>query len=188
MTRTFVGIGFGPIQSGLFLLEAQASGNFERLVVGEVNPDVVSAVRSSDGNVRINVAHHDRVQAHELTGIEIYNPLVADDIPRLIDALAEADEIATALPSVDFFSRGELSPAKLLALAIERKLADERLPRAIVYTAENDNHAAEKLCEAVKSQLSAASQSRVDERVAFLNTVIGKMSGVVTDAAQIERS
>lgn len=188
MTRTFVGIGFGPIQSGLFLLEAQASGNFERLVVGEINPDVVAAVRSAGGTVRINVAHHDRVQVHELTELEIYNPLVAGDMPRLIDALAEADEIATALPSVEFFDRGRPSPVKLLALAIERKLADHRLPRAIIYTAENDNHAAEKLCHAVKSQLSEVNQPRLDERVAFLNTVIGKMSGIVTDAAQIDRS
>ena len=33
MQKTFVGFGFGPIQSGLFLLEAFRSGNFDRYVV-----------------------------------------------------------------------------------------------------------------------------------------------------------
>ena len=43
--RTFVGFGFGAIQAGLFLYEALRSGNFGRLVVGEVLPDVVDTVR-----------------------------------------------------------------------------------------------------------------------------------------------
>lgn len=45
VVRTFVGIGFGPIQSGLFLLEAHRSGNFDRLVVAEIVPEIVDAVR-----------------------------------------------------------------------------------------------------------------------------------------------
>jgi hypothetical protein len=45
---TFVGFGFGPIQAGLFLAEAfQLSGAFHRLVVAEVVPAVVAAVRAA---------------------------------------------------------------------------------------------------------------------------------------------
>ena len=40
--RTYVGFGFGAIQSGLFLYEAYRSGKFQRLVVAEVIPEVVS--------------------------------------------------------------------------------------------------------------------------------------------------
>jgi len=46
--RTFVGFGFGAIQAGLFLYEAYQSDNFGRLVVAEVLPDRVDAVRRVD--------------------------------------------------------------------------------------------------------------------------------------------
>jgi hypothetical protein len=185
--KTFVGLGFGPIQTGLFLLEAQASGKFDRLVVCDVVAEVVTAVHSARGKVRLNIAHADRVEACEIEALEVYNPNTPADTPRLIEAIASADEISTALPSVDFYRSNSPSPAKLLALGFERKLADERLPRAVVYTAENDNHAAEKLRSAVVLDLPASSHPRLDERVAFLNTVIGKMSGIVSDRRQIER-
>ena len=45
--RTFVGFGFGAIQAGLFLAEAYLSRNFDRLVVAEVLPEVVAAVRAA---------------------------------------------------------------------------------------------------------------------------------------------
>jgi mannitol-1-phosphate 5-dehydrogenase len=187
VAKTFVGIGFGPIQSGLFLLEADASRNFERLVVAEVVPDIVAAVRKNGGQIRVNVAGEHGIAAHELTGLEIYNPLVAADAARLVDAIAEASEIATALPSVDFFCRGSPSSAELLARGIERKMADRRLPRAIIYAAENHNHAAERLQEAVTAEIVSTDRPRVKNCAAFLNTVIGKMSGVVADPHQIER-
>ena len=60
--RTYVGFGFGAIQSGLFLNEAYRSGNFSRLVVAEVMPDVVEEVKRSSGDVSINVAHSDHVE------------------------------------------------------------------------------------------------------------------------------
>lgn len=187
MEKTFVGIGFGAIQCGLFLLEAQASKKFDRLVVAEVVPEAVAAVRRNAGNIHVNVAHQYGIATHDISGIEVYNPLESADAAQLIDAIAHADEIATALPSVDFHQRGRPSPAELLARGIERKLADHRLPQAVVYTAENHNHAAERLCEAVLAAFSPADRSRLSERVQFLNTVIGKMSGVVTDPAQMER-
>ena len=50
--KTFVGIGFGPIQSGLFVSEAYRSGNFDRLTVAEVDESTVRAVRDSGGMAR----------------------------------------------------------------------------------------------------------------------------------------
>ena len=43
----FTGFGFGPIQSGLFAKEAFASGNFSRIVVAEIDRDLVDAVRGN---------------------------------------------------------------------------------------------------------------------------------------------
>lgn len=49
MTRTFVGFGFGAIQAGLFLREAEESGKFSRFVVSEVVASSVEAVRENGG-------------------------------------------------------------------------------------------------------------------------------------------
>lgn len=55
--RTYVGFGFGAIQAGLFLAEAQASGNFSRLVVADVDPGIVRAVREAGGCFRVGSLH-----------------------------------------------------------------------------------------------------------------------------------
>ena len=59
---TFVGFGFGPIQAGLFLAEAHLSGNFDRLVVAEIVPEVVSTVRQAGGCTG-NIGQADRIEA-----------------------------------------------------------------------------------------------------------------------------
>jgi mannitol-1-phosphate 5-dehydrogenase len=183
--RTFVGFGFGAIQGGLFLHEAHRSGNFSRLVVAEVVPEVVEAVRRSGGCYRVNVASRTGIEVHEVSRVEIYNPLVPGDAAKLASALAGASEICTALPSVEFFARGEPSIATLIADAIRQKTADASLPDCVVYAAENHNHAAEILQDTCGKQLDEAARAKAGERVQFLNTVIGKMSGVVTDPARI---
>ena len=192
--KTFVGFGFGAIQGGLFLYEAFRSGNFQRLVVAEVVPEVVAAVRKAGGRYRVNIATAGGIQVQEVCGIEILNPLDPADAPALAESLAEASEIATALPSVDFYGRGEPSVAAFIAEAMRRKAADDRLPPCIVYTAENHNHAAEilqQLCGQPKRRAPALRGERIRAEhelcgpVQFLNTVIGKMSGVVTDPGQI---
>jgi hypothetical protein len=104
MTRTFVGFGFGAIQAGLFLAEAFLSRNFDRLVVAEVLPDVVSAVRAA-GSFTVNVGHADHIEALTVAPVEIYQPGVAGERNSLIAAVAVASEMATALPSVDFYAR-----------------------------------------------------------------------------------
>lgn len=200
--KTFVGFGFGAIQAGLFLYEAFRSGNFQRLVVAEVLPEIVEAVRRAKGSYRVNVAGRSGIEVQEVRGVEILNPAVPEDARRLEQALAESSEIATALPNVDFYQKGEPSVAGLIARALLKKTEGTDLPRCVVYTAENDNHAAEKLfalCEkewgtdtlkrghhAGPGGIEGASGSHacVCAGGQILNTVIGKMSGVVTDAQQ----
>ncbi|MEI7435446.1 MAG: hypothetical protein WCL16_01405 [bacterium] len=182
--RTFVGFGFGAIQSGLFTLEAFRSGRFQRLVVAEVLPEVVAAVRAAGGAYMVNVATATGIETRRVEGVEILNPRDPADRVRLVDAIASAQELGTALPSVDFFDRGDDSVAHLLAGGLARKAAQGGGPRCLIYTGENHNHAAELLRAACAQQLGAAAGA-VLETADFLNTVIGKMSGVVSDAAQI---
>ncbi len=173
--RVFVGFGFGAIQGGLFLYEAFRSGNFQRLVVAEVVPDVVAKVRQAGGRYPVNVATVTGLEKHEVTGIEIFNPNEPADRLALLDAIAEASELCTALPSVDFFTKGDASVARLIADGLRLKKN-----QAIVYTAENNNHAAEILEAAVRMHLP-----KMPEHVQFLNTVIGKMSGVIADSREL---
>jgi len=175
--RVFVGFGFGPIQAGLFVSEAFAGGNFSRLVVAEIDPALVAAVRGNGGCYCVNVAASDGVEVQHVSGVEIYNPNVDHDRTALLAALAEASEISTSLPAVRFYDMGQHSVASLIAEAIRHSKA----PACIVYAAENHNHAAEILQEKVQAKLAAP----LPQNVQFLNTVIGKMSQVVVGADAI---
>jgi len=171
-----VGFGFGPIQSGLFLLEAHRSGNFSRLVVAEVDAALVDAVRGGGNRYAVNMAHANHIEQLSVDGIEIYNPTDPGDRRQLIDAVAEAGEMATALPSVSFYDVG--GPGSVAAI-IGKGLAARREPTpTLLYAAENHNHAAEHLAEAVGRHCPPDALGQVQT----LNTVIGKMSGVINDA------
>ena len=183
--RTFVGFGFGAIQAGLFLYEAFQSGAFGRLVVAEVMPEVVHAVRRSGGLFAVNIAHPDRIQAATVGPVAIEDPAVAADRERLIAAVAEAHEIATAVPSVDHYvTPGPGSLHAILAAGLRRKAASGG-PLAVVYTAENRNRAAETLAAAVLGAVPAGERAAVARCVCFVNTVIGKMSGLAGDAPDL---
>ncbi|NWG16496.1 MAG: hypothetical protein HXY41_07660 [Chloroflexi bacterium] len=184
--RTYVGFGLGAIQSGLFLYEAFQSGAFGRLVTAEVVPEVVAAVRQAGGRFTVNIAHADRVEHAQIGPVQIEDPAQEADRERLIEALAQADEIGTAVPSVAFYdSPGPGSLHRILAAGLRRKAAVGG-PRAVIYAAENHNHAAEILEAAVMAEIPEAEREAVGNRVRFLNTVIGKMSGVVTEADEIQ--
>jgi mannitol-1-phosphate 5-dehydrogenase len=179
--KTFVGFGFGPIQSGLFLYEAYLSGNFRRFVVAEIDEPIVRAIRRAGGRYSLNIARPDRIDQAHLDGIELYNPGDADGREKIIDAVAESEEMATALPSVAAYEAGgDASAVSLLAEGLSRR---ERPLPTILYAAENHNHAAEILLAGLTSRAGAAGTSGFQA----LNTVIGKMSGVITDAAAISR-
>jgi mannitol-1-phosphate 5-dehydrogenase len=180
-----VGFGFGPIQAGLFLYEAFRSGGFGRLVVAEVLPDIVNAVQRAGGRFSVNIAHSDRIEIAEVGPLEIEDPGCESGRRRLVEAVAEAEEIATAVPSVQFYtSPNPGSIHRLLAQGLRRKAAVQG-PRAIVYAAENHNHAAEILEARVLGEIPESEREPISSRVRFLNTVIGKMSGVVSDAEEI---
>ena len=182
-----MGFGFGAIQSGLFLYEAFHSGAFSRLVVAEVLPEVVEAVRREGGSFCVNIARHDRVEPACIGPVEIYNPAGEADRAALLAAIADAKEIATAVPSVAFYvSEKPGSLHRLLAEGLCRKV-ERGGPRAIVYAAENHNHAAEILEAAVLSVVPANQQAAVHSRVRFLNTVIGKMSQMVANPEDVQR-
>lgn len=183
--RVYVGFGLGAIQAGLFLYEGQEAQAFDRAVVAEVLPEVVARVRANGNRFSVNIAHADRVEVAAIGPVSIENPSVAEDRARLIDAIAVATEMGTAVPSVDFYARGgDASIASLLAAGLRRKAAKQG-PRAVIYTAENNNHAAERLEEAVMDCIPAEEQAAVKDRARFLNTVIGKMSGIITDQETI---
>ena len=179
--RTFVGFGFGPIQTGLFLSEAFASGTFATLVVAEVVPELVAAVGEAGGRFSVNIAHHDRVEPVEIGPVEIVDPAADAGRQLLVEAIAQADELATALPSVDFYSSGMPGSVHRLLAAGLREKARREGPPAVIYAGENHNHAAEILEAHVLGEVPAGERAAVAARVRFLNTVIGKMSRLVVD-------
>lgn len=180
--RTFVGFGFGAIQAGLFLYEAFRSGHFDKLVVAEIIPDVVRALNGNGGRYMVNVATASGIEQHEVSGVILYNPKDPLDREVLVNAVAEASEIATALPSVDAFGSGKAGDVVDVLSAGLKLKAEQGGPPAVIYTAENHNHAAEILHE----RLCGVMQEKHNGLWQTLNTVIGKMSGVIADPGQIK--
>ncbi len=174
----FTGFGFGPIQGGLFAKEAFQSGNFTRIVAAEIDARLVDAVRANSGSYYVNVAKADGIETLKIDNVELLNPNVTADRQILLEVLAQSTEIATCLPSVDFYdSDSANSAASLIAEGLKNSTAKA----TIIYTAENNNQAAEILEKAVVHKIGALSEKPVQ----FLNTVIGKMSRVVTDTEEI---
>lgn len=176
---TFVGFGFGAIQAGLFLYEAQQSGAFARLVVAEVLPERVRALRATRGYYSVNIAHADRIEVAQVGPVDVYNPNDAEDRTALLHALAAASEAATALPSVKLYGGDpRASAGGLIAAGLQRKAALHGPPLTL-YCAENHAQAAQLLRRAVGA---ACADPALPARVNFLDTVIGKMSGIVPAA------
>ncbi|MCG2661414.1 MAG: hypothetical protein L6437_14360 [Kiritimatiellae bacterium] len=185
MKKLFVGFGFGAIQAGLFLYEAHASGQFDRFVVAEVMPEVVDAIRKAGGRYRVNIAAVQGIEKKEISGITILNPNDPADREALVAAVADADELACALPSVRFYETGgAASVISVLTDGLARRRSRGEARRSIIYAAENHNHAAEIL-ETLLTGSLAVPAATLRAQVQCLNTVIGKMSGIVTDEAQI---
>ncbi len=95
--------------------------------------------------VAINIAGKDGIRTRRLSSLELRNPRVAADREAVVSAIAASDELGTAIPSVDFYSAGgDASIAAMLARG-----ARSGRPQ-IVYTAENNNFAAEILREKIR--------------------------------------
>ena len=169
--KTFLGFGLGAVQSGLMLYEAFKSNNFDRLVIIEVNSEVVDAVKKAGNKIWVNTATKSSVIKTIISDFEIYNPNNSNDYNALVAAIHQADEMATAVPSTDFYDRGKNSIAKLLAENINPDKYQ------ILYTVENNNYAAEILHNKIKQY---ASEEKIKNFQA-MNTVVGKMGGVIND-------
>ncbi|MBK8046393.1 MAG: hypothetical protein IPK16_04220 [Anaerolineales bacterium] len=184
MSRTFVGFGFGAIQAGLFLTEAFRSHQFERLVVVEIVPEVVNAVAQANA-FTINIGFADHIESLTVGPVEIYRPQAPSARQLIVDAIVEASEMATAVPSVDHYTTGGADAiAALLAEGLVRKAAGEG-PVAVIYTAENNTRAAEILEDAVLALAPGAAHAGILRRVQFLDTIIGKMSGAPAESADL---
>ena len=158
------------------LYEAVESGSFDRYAVAEVDQALVDAVRGNGDCVALNIAGRDGIRTKSLAGIRVYNPRVAADRAELVAAIRDSEEMATAVPSVSIYSAGgDSSVAALLAVgAVPGK-------QRILYAAENDNFAAEKLTE----QVRARAPGLAADSLQVLNTVIGKMSGVISSTEEM---
>ena len=172
--HTFVDFGFGPIGAGLFVNEAFQSNNFSELIVAEIDQQLVNAVRKNKGAYCVNVAANNSIEVAKIENVQILNPNVLKDKTILLQKLVIATEISTCLPSVKLYD----TVADLIAYSLKSGIA----PAKIIYAAENNNYAAELLRESVLSKLEKPPSINLQ----FLNTVIGKMSQVVTDKNQIQ--
>ena len=160
--KVFVGVGLGPIQTGIFLSGA-AKGNFDRIVIAEVDDKIKAAINGSGGRVTINIAADDHIYSESYDNVEVYNPMIDSERKKLVLAASEACELATALPSVKFFG----PTAEWMREGFELNPAKQRF----IYTAENNNEAAEELEKALGKDFPDTH---------YLNTVVGKMSGVAS--------
>ncbi|MCA1808440.1 MAG: hypothetical protein LC725_03105, partial [Lentisphaerae bacterium] len=141
--------------------------------------------REGDGYFHVNVATAKGINRDKVGPVLACNPRIPADRQRLVEAVAEADEIATALPSVQFYGDGEPgSVVDILAEGLKLRVAAGSRRASVVYTAENHNHAAGILEEKLNRHLGDQAEI-LPGRMQFLNTVIGKMSGVVVDEQQM---
>jgi mannitol-1-phosphate/altronate dehydrogenase len=183
--KSFAGFGFGPIQNALFLYEAARSGNFSRFAVVDVDRALIEAVRGNGGRYTVNIARQDRIDRDTVEGVELFDSRNPAEARSFVEVLSASDEMCTALPSVSAYPAGDArSVVGLLAAGLSARAGrgNEGMP-TVVYTAENNNHAAEIL----GGHLAGKVPGSVAVNVQFLNTVIGKMSGVISDPGTIER-
>lgn len=158
MGKLFLGIGCGPIQTGIFVAGTHQS-NFDRIVLAEVNPELVAAISHAE-SITVNTASFDGIQSDTYDRVEIYNPMQADGLARLIDCAQKADVINTALPGTRFYPQ----------CAAWLKQGFEQDPEKVryLYTSENSTTAARELAAAVGGRFHHY----------YLDTVIGKMSKI----------
>jgi mannitol-1-phosphate 5-dehydrogenase len=174
--KTFLGVGLGAVQAGLMLYEAFKSNNFERYIILEVNAEIVNSIKKSGNKIVINIAKKNGITKSTISNFEIYNPNDPADYDSVVSSIYQADEMATAIPSVDFYDIGKNSIARLLAENI-----NPNKPQ-IVYTAENNNYAAEMLLEKIKNYTDEYKLKQFQT----INTVIGKMGGVIFDTETVK--
>lgn len=157
MSKVFLGIGAGPIQTGIYVAGA-SKGGFDRIVLADVDKALVDAIRAS-GTITVNTACADRIRTDVYKNIEIYNSSVPEDLAVLKKVAAEALAVNTALPAVKFYQ-----------YCTWLKEAFDTNPEGVryVYTSENCTTAADELRKVLGSWPNTY----------YLDTVIGKMSKI----------
>lgn len=184
MARIFVGIGFGAIQTGLFLREAQRSRNFDRYVVAMRRANLAKALNDK-GTVTVNIAMPDGIVVETYTHIEARCLSAEEDVVRLKQDLLAAHEISVAVSSVDdYVSDHPNSLHRLIAHAIAGKMRGEG-PKVLIYSSENHNDAASLLQRAILSAMPEADHAVANKVFQTVDTVIGKMSRVIRDQDEI---
>ena len=168
--RVFGGFGFDPVQGGVFAASARQSGTFGRIIIADPDRKLVDAVRSNDGSYTVNVARLDGLEAVQVDGVEMYDPGEPAERDMLVHSLSGAGELATSLPSVDHYDRGEEGSASAI---FGRAFGMQPTLRRVVYVAEDDERAAEKLSHGVKREAGLGVRG-----IRFLNTIIGNTNRV----------
>lgn len=182
-TRKLVVLGFGAIGSGLFAYEAQLTGEYAVPLMVDVRADLVAGLRAGAGHFRVNIARDDGIDVADIGPVNVADSSVAADRALVVEAIAAADELASALPSVAFYrSAAPNSPHRLLAEGLQQRTAARPL---LVYCAENHRSAAALLAQAVSEALPGEEREVVRGRARYLDTVIGKMSGIITDPVEM---
>lgn len=159
MAKTFIGIGAGPIQTGIYVAGA-ADGGFDRIVLAEVEPTLVAALKQHH-SITVNTAEADRITTRTYENIEVFNPNDPNDLPQLIEIAKDALAFNTALPATKFY--------KFCAPWMKEAFAKNPAGRRYIYTSENSTTAA--------ADLKVAMGVEYPETY-YLDTVIGKMSKV----------
>lgn len=159
MAKTFIGIGAGPIQTGIYVAGA-ADGGFDRIVLAEVEPTLVAALKQHH-SITVNTAEADRITTRTYENIEVFNPNDPNDLPQLIEIAKDALAFNTALPATKFY--------KFCAPWMKEAFAKNPVGRRYIYTSENSTTAA--------ADLKVAMGVEYPETY-YLDTVIGKMSKV----------
>ena len=159
MAKTFIGIGAGPIQTGIYVAGA-ADGGFDRIVLAEVEPTLVAALKQHH-SITVNTAEAERITTRTYENIEVFNPNDPNDLPQLIEIAKDALAFNTALPATKFY--------KFCAPWMKEAFARNPEGRRYVYTSENSTTAAADLTAAMGVEYP---------NTYYLDTVIGKMSKV----------
>ena len=165
---SFVGIGMGAIQAGLFLPRAQEA-NVPRTVLVR-RPEQARTIDAA-GELTINVARADGIYREV---IEDMSAMTLNDEGAL-GVLVAAEHISVAVSSVADYA----SFAPLLSQAITLKARGEG-PKSIFYTSENDLDAAAQLEASIGASPSQAMFFQI------VDTVIGKMSRTVRDQDEVD--
>ena len=153
-------------------------------MVAEIDPEIVGGLRAGGNHFMLNIAHSDRSKASGSDRSKSTTRLTpGSDVPDRRRG-GGCERSARPFPvSVDTIG-GEGSIRQVLADGLRMKAVGGG-PPCIVYAAENHNRAAEILEARVREAVPPESGDDVFRNVCFLNTVIGKMSGLITGSTEM---